>query len=49
MFAPLIVIVLWLGIYPEPVLNVMHVSVQNLVERVDLARAAMDASALAAR
>ncbi len=48
-FAPLIVIVLWLGIYPEPVLNVMHVSVQNLVERVDLARAAMDASALAAR
>ena len=48
-FAPLIVIVLWLGIYPEPVLNVMHVSVQNLVERVDLARAALDASALAAR
>jgi len=48
-FAPLLVVVVWLGVYPEPVLNVMHVSVQNLVERVDLARAALDASALAAR
>ncbi|MFO1112416.1 MAG: NADH-quinone oxidoreductase subunit M [Rhodospirillales bacterium] len=48
-FAPLLVVVVWLGVYPEPLLNVMHVSVQNLVERVDLARAALDASALAAR
>ncbi|MFO1155904.1 MAG: NADH-quinone oxidoreductase subunit M [Rhodospirillales bacterium] len=48
-FAPLFVVVVWLGVYPEPLLNVMHVSVQNLVERVDLARAALDASALAAR
>ena len=42
-------LVLWMGIYPEPFLDVMHASVDNLVERLELARAALDASALAAR
>jgi len=32
-FAPLIVLVLWLGLYPIPVLDVIHVSVANLVEQ----------------
>jgi NADH-quinone oxidoreductase subunit M len=31
MFAVLAVAVLWLGIYPEPLMNVMHASVENLV------------------
>jgi NADH-quinone oxidoreductase subunit M len=48
-FAPLIVVVLWMGVYPDPLLGVMHVSVQNIVERLDVARAALDASALAVR
>lgn len=31
MFAVLAISVLWLGIYPEPLMNVMHASVENLV------------------
>ncbi len=30
-FAPLIAVVLWMGIYPSSYLNVMHVSVDNLI------------------
>lgn len=30
-FAPLIVLVIWLGLYPLPVLDVMHASVSNLI------------------
>ena len=48
-FAPLIVVVLWMGIHPDPILGAMHASVRNVVERLDVARAALDASALAAR
>jgi proton-translocating NADH-quinone oxidoreductase chain M len=33
-FLPCIILVLLMGIYPEVFLNVMHVSVQNLVEQV---------------
>jgi len=32
-FVPLIVLVIWLGIYPTPVLDVMHVSVANLIDQ----------------
>ncbi|MDQ6971358.1 MAG: NADH-quinone oxidoreductase subunit M [Mariprofundaceae bacterium] len=32
-FTPLIVLVIWLGLYPMPVLDVMHVSVGNLIEQ----------------
>ncbi|MCP5364075.1 MAG: NADH-quinone oxidoreductase subunit M [Hyphomicrobiales bacterium] len=45
-FAPLILIVLWMGVYPQPFLEVMHVSVENLVERVELARAAIETAGL---
>jgi len=39
-FAPLIMVVLWMGIYPLPFLDVMDASVVNLIERFDAARAA---------
>ena len=32
-FVPLIALVAWLGFYPDPVLNVMHASVQHLVDQ----------------
>jgi len=48
-FAPLIVLTVWMGVHPAPFLDVMHASVQNVVERVDVARAAMDAPTLVAR
>jgi NADH-quinone oxidoreductase subunit M len=32
-FLPLIALVLWLGLYPMPVLDVMHVSVTHLIEQ----------------
>jgi len=46
-FAPLVVLVIWMGVYPGPFLEVMHVSVANLVDRLEVARAAMDAVAVA--
>ena len=48
-FAPLILAVLWMGIHPDPILGVMHTSVQNVVERLDVARVALEASAQAVR
>ncbi|MBM3565897.1 MAG: NADH-quinone oxidoreductase subunit M, partial [Alphaproteobacteria bacterium] len=39
-FALLVVLVLWMGIYPAPFLNIMHASSSNLVRHVDAARAA---------
>ncbi|MFO1128243.1 MAG: NADH-quinone oxidoreductase subunit M [Rhodospirillales bacterium] len=36
-FVPLIVLTLWMGIYPEPFLQMMHASVDTLVTRVELA------------
>jgi NADH-quinone oxidoreductase subunit M len=32
-FAPLILVALWIGVYPEPFLNVMHASVTNLMDQ----------------
>jgi NADH-quinone oxidoreductase subunit M len=37
-FAPLIVGTLWLGIQPQPVLNMLGPSVQNIVDRYDVTR-----------
>ncbi len=37
-FAPLVVLALFMGIYPKPFLEVMHVSVENLVEQSRMAR-----------
>jgi NADH-quinone oxidoreductase subunit M len=49
-FAPLVVIVFAMGIYPEPFLNVLHVSVENLIERYESAlAAAQGAASLAAK
>jgi NADH-quinone oxidoreductase subunit M len=38
-FAPLIILTLWMGLYPDPFLNLTHASVDNLVNRVALAGA----------
>ncbi len=39
-FAPLVILVLWMGVYPTSFLDVMHVSVSNLIDRVESAQAA---------
>jgi NADH-quinone oxidoreductase subunit M len=46
-FAPLIVLTLWMGIYPTSFLDFMHVSVENLVSQVDTALAASGQSMIA--
>ncbi|MEC9348033.1 MAG: NADH-quinone oxidoreductase subunit M [Pseudomonadota bacterium] len=43
-FAPLVVTVLWLGIYPSTFLNMMEPAVQNLVEHHEKALAATEAA-----
>jgi NADH-quinone oxidoreductase subunit M len=43
-FAPLVVVVVWMGIYPVPFLDAMHASVENLIARVDEARAMAEAA-----
>ncbi len=48
-FAPLLVLVIWMGVYPKPFLDVMQASVGQLVERVEVARANIDASVFAER
>ncbi|MGH7252545.1 MAG: complex I subunit 4 family protein, partial [Nitrospiraceae bacterium] len=35
-FVPLIALVFWIGLFPNPVLTGMHASVNNLIEHVDL-------------
>jgi NADH-quinone oxidoreductase subunit M len=47
LFAPLIAVVIWMGVYPEPILNVLHVSVENLVTQFDAALEAHNVSAIA--
>ncbi len=44
MFAPLVVLVLWMGLYPMPFLDIMSVSVDNLIANFETARAAADAA-----
>ncbi len=48
-FAPLVILVLWMGVYPEPFLNVMHVSVANLLDRIEVAQAAMQTATVLGR
>ena len=48
-FTPLALVVLWLGVYPSPVLDAVHVSVENIVQRLDVAHAALDSAPLASR
>lgn len=35
-FVPLVALVFWIGLFPNPVLTGMHASVNNLIEHVDL-------------
>ena len=48
-FAPLLAIVVWMGIYPAPFLDVMHASVSNLIQPYEAARAMAEGAALAGR
>ena len=48
-FAPLIATVIFFGVYPSPLLDVMHASVANLIEQHELARAAASAVTAAAQ
>ena len=48
-FAPLVIVTLWLGIYPGPFLEVMDASVVNLVEQHRIAMGALDPVAVAGR
>ena len=36
-FAPLVILVIWMGIYPAPFLDIMHVSVANMIEQINTA------------
>ncbi|MBL8659988.1 MAG: NADH-quinone oxidoreductase subunit M [Rhodospirillales bacterium] len=48
-FAPLLFLVIWMGVYPKPFLDVMQPSVDQLVQRVEVARANMGEPAYAGR
>ena len=48
-FAPLVLVVLWMGVYPAPFLEVMHASVHNLIGQVETARAITEGALVAAR
>ncbi|TVR98309.1 MAG: NADH-quinone oxidoreductase subunit M [Rhodospirillales bacterium] len=48
-FLPLVVLVLWMGVYPSTFLDMMDASVTNLVDRLELARAGMAAIDVAGR
>jgi hypothetical protein len=38
-----------MGVYPEPFLNIMHVSVANLLERIEVAQAGMQTATVLGR
>jgi NADH-quinone oxidoreductase subunit M len=46
-FAPLVVLTVWMGVYPQPLLNVMGPAVDQLVGRLDAAAALSTGSVLA--
>ncbi len=48
-FAPLVAATLWMGVWPEPFLDVMHASVANLIENYEVALRAADAVTVAGR
>jgi NADH-quinone oxidoreductase subunit M len=48
-FAPLVVLVFWMGVYPRPFLDVMHASVANLIQQVETARVEAPPLAVARR
>ncbi len=48
-FAPLIAVAMWIGVYPEPFLNIMHASVLNLMEQHQMALEAAQSALQAAK
>ena len=42
--APIIVVVMWMGVYPAPILDVMSVSVNNLLDKYNAALAVKQAA-----
>jgi NADH-quinone oxidoreductase subunit M len=48
-FAPLLILTFWMGIYPVSFLDFMHVSVANLIEQVQTAQAAANTLAAIAQ
>ena len=48
-FAPLIVMTIWMGVYPAPFLEVMDASIANLIEQHKLAMSAFDSVSLAGK
>ena len=48
-FAPLVVLVIFMGVYPAPFLDIMHVSVSNLLNQVETALNASSAIDVAGR
>jgi len=46
-FAPLVMVMIWMGIYPLPFLDVMHASVIHLISQVETATAVNDTVLLA--
>lgn len=47
-FAPLVLVTVWMGVYPIPFLDIMHVSVDNLLQHMDKAIAAAEGVSVAA-
>ncbi len=48
-FVPLIVMVVWMGVYPNTFLEPMHASVAKLIDNFELAKAAQGAASVAVR
>jgi NADH-quinone oxidoreductase subunit M len=48
-FAPLVILTLWMGIYPAPFLDIMEASVTSLVEHHKTALAALETLTVAGR
>ena len=48
-FTPLLVLTIWMGVYPMPFLEIIEVSVANLVEQHKTAMLAAEAITLAGR
>jgi NADH-quinone oxidoreductase subunit M len=36
-FVPLVILVIWMGVYPSPFLDVLHVSVENMIYQINFA------------
>jgi NADH-quinone oxidoreductase subunit M len=49
MFAPLVVVVIWMGVYPSTFLGPVHASVAKLIDNYELARAAAETVSVAVR